>query len=106
MDYVCYLLYSLDTHRTYVGITNNLARRLRQHNGELVGGARATRSSHEWRVLAIITGLDKRGALSVEARIKKTKPRPRGVFPRLTRLLYMAQNIGHEVILDKRVLVD
>jgi predicted GIY-YIG superfamily endonuclease len=41
--YVCYLLVSLTSRRTYVGITNNLQRRLRQHNGEITGGAKATR---------------------------------------------------------------
>jgi predicted GIY-YIG superfamily endonuclease len=41
--YVCYLLVSLTSKRTYVGITNNLQRRIRQHNGEIKGGAKATR---------------------------------------------------------------
>ena len=36
-----YLLQSSDG-ATYVGATVNLERRLRQHNKELVGGARAT----------------------------------------------------------------
>ena len=35
----CYLLWSRGTGRTYVGATVNMARRKRQHNGELVGGS-------------------------------------------------------------------
>jgi predicted GIY-YIG superfamily endonuclease len=38
-----YLLYSSKTRRTYVGATTDPTRRLRQHNGEIVGGARSTR---------------------------------------------------------------
>ena len=47
---------------TYVGITNNLKRRLRQHNGALVGGARYTRiirkrhPGYRWRRLFVIDG--------------------------------------------------
>lgn len=37
----CYLLYT-DEGQTYVGATVNPDRRLRQHNKEIVGGARAT----------------------------------------------------------------
>lgn len=40
--YVCYLIVSEETYHTYVGVTNNLRRRLRQHNGEIRGGAQAT----------------------------------------------------------------
>ncbi|HVK77967.1 MAG TPA: GIY-YIG nuclease family protein [Kofleriaceae bacterium] len=36
--------------RTYVGVAKDVARRLRQHNGELRGGARATRAGRPWRV--------------------------------------------------------
>ena len=39
--YYVYLLESTN-HCTYVGATMNLDRRLRQHNGEIKGGARAT----------------------------------------------------------------
>jgi hypothetical protein len=36
-----YILQSKQTPtRTYVGVTNDIHRRLRQHNGHLVGGAR------------------------------------------------------------------
>lgn len=45
MTYFCYLIKSYN--KTYIGITNNLKKRLRQHNGELTGGAKCTRGS-EW----------------------------------------------------------
>jgi len=41
-NYIIYLLYNTSNTSTYVGITNNPTRRLRQHNGELVGGAKYT----------------------------------------------------------------
>lgn len=46
-----YLLESTRRRRTYVGIARDVTRRLRQHNGELVGGARSTRSGRPWRLL-------------------------------------------------------
>lgn len=51
-----YLLEAADGQRTYVGFTVNPVRRLRQHNGELVGGARYTsRNDGGWRFAAIMT---------------------------------------------------
>ena len=41
-DYVVYLLKNTSNDRTYLGITNNSVRRLRQHNGDLKGGAKYT----------------------------------------------------------------
>ena len=41
MSAYCYLLYT-DEGQTYVGATVDPDRRLRQHNKEIVGGARAT----------------------------------------------------------------
>ena len=55
-DYLCYILASSDHKKTYVGITNNLRRRLRQHNGEICGGAKSTKHARPWSVAATITG--------------------------------------------------
>ena len=44
-----------------------MTRRLRQHNGELVGGARATHSGRPWMVMTTVTGFhDARQALQFE----------------------------------------
>lgn len=55
----------------YCGITTHPARRLRQHNGELSGGGRYTRSRRPVRFVACRTCADKGEALSLEARLKK-----------------------------------
>ena len=34
----------------YVGCTTDVARRIRQHNGEIAGGARSTSRSHSWEL--------------------------------------------------------
>jgi len=43
-DYLVYLLVNSSNNCTYIGCTNNSIRRLRQHNGELVGGAKYTKN--------------------------------------------------------------
>lgn len=53
----CYLLQSIaKPRRTYFGYTVNPFRRLRQHNGEITGGAKHTRGSRPWRLICYITG--------------------------------------------------
>ena len=54
-SYVCYCLQSVTTNKTYVGVTNNLQRRFRQHNGELKGGAKYTSTGGPW-TLAMLVG--------------------------------------------------
>lgn len=49
-EWWAYLLQSTRRARTYVGIAQDVDRRLRQHNGELAGGARSTRSGRPWAV--------------------------------------------------------
>ncbi len=36
--------------RFYIGITIDVQRRLRQHNGEIKGGAKATRAGRPWKI--------------------------------------------------------
>lgn len=43
-----YFLESKTTNRSYIGMTCDLKRRLRQHNGEIVGGAKYTTQGRPW----------------------------------------------------------
>ena len=64
----CYMLVTVDGGRpkTYVGATVDPAHRLRQHNGELTGGARATHG-RQWVRRFLIGGFsDERTALRFE----------------------------------------
>ncbi|CAE6919891.1 KIN14E [Symbiodinium sp. KB8] len=74
--YCCYVLRSDNSARarTYTGITTDLKRRLRQHNGELCGGARATRRGGPWRVLCMVKGFPtKEDAARFEWRAKRQR---------------------------------
>jgi len=52
--YYCYLIYSLKLKKTYIGITNNLTKRIKQHNHEIKGGAKSTRGDCNWKYYIII----------------------------------------------------
>lgn len=74
MNY-CYMLYT-DKNQTYIGATIDPDRRLRQHNKEISGGARATgiQVAHglTWKRGCYITGiLEWRSALQIEWRWKQ-----------------------------------
>ena len=72
----CYILktdYLPHKNRTYNGFTNNPKRRIRQHNGEIKGGAKYTErfGNSEWKIYALLTGFpNKINALQCEWRIK------------------------------------
>ena len=58
--YYCYILGQSNqlqkgTGKTYNGYTVNLNRRLRQHNGEIKGGAYATKGIGPWEFIAVMT---------------------------------------------------
>ena len=68
----CYLLATCDagSQKTYVGITPDLDRRLKQHNGLLSGGAKATHG-RAWERRCHVRGFpDHRAALQFEWRWK------------------------------------
>lgn len=66
-------------NRTYIGSTTNPHRRLRQHNGEIVGGARATRGK-QWVLYSYLKGFENRSAACRWEKIIKS--RARGLTPR------------------------
>ena len=96
MKWYCYILKSnnpLKKNHTYNGSTNNLVRRLRQHNGEIVGGAKKTKIMQPNEFFCIISGFETQiEALQAEWRIKhptKSKKRPsqyNGIVGRLESL--------------------
>ena len=65
-------------HNTYNGSTNHPMRRLRQHNEEIKGGARATHGKGgAWEICAMLSGFpDHINALSCEWRMKCPSGRP------------------------------
>lgn len=63
-DYV-YMLRSLNPkypNRTYIGYTNNLKRRIRQHNGLIKGGAKYTRVGRPYKIVCYISGFPNRSS--------------------------------------------
>ena len=77
----CYILRNTQTQyprTTYNGATNNPIRRIRQHNGEITGGAKVTtQKGGGWEYCAILSGFpDKINCLSCEWRIKCPSGRP------------------------------
>jgi structure-specific endonuclease subunit SLX1 len=59
-DWCTYLILSHDKRKTYLGVTANLTRRLRQHNGELAGGAKSVRGGRPWSLVWTVRGFGTR----------------------------------------------
>lgn len=104
----CYVLINDKDHKTYNGFTNNPARRLRQHNCEIGGGAKFTTRQvkkdgdvpRNWEYLVLIDapGMTQQQALSLEWHIKhptNRRRRPRefnGANGRLASLIPVLAN--------------
>jgi predicted GIY-YIG superfamily endonuclease len=94
-DHSCYILLSLNNNKFYIGYTTDFKRRLRQHNGEIVGGAKKTKKWRPWIPLCQITGFfDKSCALRFEYRLQHQKKKKKSenlisyILNILTVLLY------------------
>ena len=87
-----YLLWNTRTRRTYIGATTNPDRRLRQHRGELVGGAKSTKREQKyWVRICYLSGFqDRREAYRWE---KLLKMRAAGVENRKAAFLLVFQGI-------------
>ena len=100
MSYV-YLLVCTD-NSTYVGATIDLEKRLRQHNKEIKGGARATSIKVEqgkiWERACYVEGFpDWQAALQFEWRWKQlSRKLPTSFFPLKRRMLALKQLLALE----------
>ena len=88
MTYSVYIIKSASSNRTYVGMTNNFVRRIRQHNGEIKGGAKYTRKAGDWYPICIIDGFETMvEAMQSEWAVKRRgRGQRRGVVGRFDRL--------------------
>jgi predicted GIY-YIG superfamily endonuclease len=86
-DYICYIIYN--NNYSYVGITNNIKKRIRQHNGYISGGAKYTKMIGKgWNYLCYIKGFkNKIDALMFEWSIKHCMPKNKyGIINRIDKL--------------------
>lgn len=85
-NHMCYCLQD-ESGKTYIGYSVDVDRRLRQHNGELKGGARATSRGSGWVRVCHVTGFpDKVEALRFEWAWKAESRKVQGATPILRRL--------------------
>ena len=87
-DWVCYVIENKGA--TYVGVSPDPVRRLRQHNGEICGGAKYTTSKGPgWNHICLISGFqDKIQAMQLEWAIKHVPPRNAGgIINRLKKMI-------------------
>ncbi len=90
--FICYALTDVKTQsKSYTGKTNNFERRLRQHNGELKGGARYThRTASRWMPLFHVLGFETlRAVLQFEMAMKRKKRSRRGPRGRVQALEHL-----------------
>jgi putative endonuclease len=68
-DYLCYMIASLDSNKTYIGSTNNFPKRFEKHNSGT--GAKSTRGQ-TWVPIITVAGFQTKNAcLSFEAQWKR-----------------------------------
>lgn len=102
--YVYFIIDPLD--RIYIGYTVNLKRRLRQHCGDLVGGAKYTKRSTEWTYLMVLTCelWTARRAMQIEwlckypERKKKVLARFKGLVGRINSLSAICTRVNNDLI--------
>ena len=90
MQFVCYCIQSINESRTYIGATNNFTRRIKQHNQQISGGAKATKG-HQWKPIIHVTGfVDRHQLLRFEWFWKHCiKTIERGIYRRITMLEFL-----------------
>jgi len=92
-EWSCYII--KNRNYTYVGVSNNVEKRLRAHNGEIKGGAKYTTSKGKgWKHICIIRGFPtKIESLQFEWALKHVPPKAGGIENRIKKL---------EILLNKK----
>ena len=67
--YTIYALKSLSSDRIYIGHTNSIERRLKEHNAGIV---RSTKCDRPWELIAIEKAASKSEAMWIERRLKNS----------------------------------
>ena len=82
---------------TYAGVSPTPVKRLRQHNGEIKGGAKYTTSKGSgWKHICLVKGFaDKIQAMQFEWAVKHVPPRDVGGIENRIRKLYVVLNKEH-----------
>lgn len=94
--HMCYILRSLTHDKTYVGYTVDFAHRLRQHNGEITGGAKKTHRFRPWLPVCVIKGFaNESQALRFEARLHHAERKRRRNKSRLNAVDYILIHMSH-----------
>jgi structure-specific endonuclease subunit SLX1 len=109
MPHFCYLLSSDNPqwpNSTYIGYTTDPRHRLRQHNGELAGGAKRTHGKRPWHMVLWIGGFSSHvSALQFEwawqhpTRTRFLRKEPRRAWARQytvqQKIVYMIKLLSH-----------
>lgn len=95
-NWCCYCLESPEGN-TYVGSTVDIDRRLRQHNGEISGGAKYTSRFSHWRRICHVLGFpDSRSALQFEWKWKQLSRKATGSTPTERRMSALVELVNLE----------
>lgn len=102
----CYILRNTHprySNMTYNGSTNDPVRRLRQHNEEIKGGAKATHGkAQSWEIYVLMTGFpDHINALSCEWRIKHPTGKPGSREPQYRGVEGRVKGLNQVLSLDR-----
>jgi predicted GIY-YIG superfamily endonuclease len=104
-SWYCYILRSTNPQYkncTYNGSTNDPFRRLRQHNEEIKGGAKATHGRGIWEIYVLLTGFpDHVNALSCEWRIKCPSGRPGKRSSQHNGVIGRVKSLNNILVLDQ-----
>ncbi len=101
-QFYCYVLYDHRQKNTYCGYTNAPAKRIRQHNGLISGGAKATKGKGPWKYLAVVsspTWVTASPAMSLEWHVKHPTGTRSAYYGVRGRLLSLSNAIPRDISL-------